>query len=192
MSFFDSDVFAFVLLPLLIFIARICDVTLGTMRIISVSQGRRYISPILGFFEVLIWIMVISKVMQNMDNPVCYLAYAGGFAAGNFVGILLEKKVALGNSVVRIITPRNTNHLQNALSEAGYGVTSVEGEGSSGAVTLIYCVIKRANLRYLIEIVEKTNPKAFYSIEDVRHVNEGIFPVRKSGSVFSMFRRPGK
>ncbi len=192
MDFFDSDIFAFVLLPLLIFMARICDVTLGTMRIISVSQGRRYISPLLGFFEVLIWIMVISKVMQNMDNPVCYLAYAGGFAAGNFVGILLENKVALGNSVVRIITPRNTNHLQDALSKAGYGITSVEGEGSAGAVTLIYCIIKRANLNALIKIVEKTNPKAFYSVEDVRHVNEGIHPTTKHRSIFSRLIRPGK
>lgn len=190
MSFFDSDVFAFWLLPLLIFVARICDVTLGTMRIISVNQGRRYISPILGFFEVFIWIMVISKVMQNINNPVCYIAYAGGFAAGNFVGILLEKKVALGNSVVRIITPRNTNHMQNALSESGYGVTTVQGEGSTGDVTLIYCVIKRTDLKSLISIVEKCNPKAFYSVEDVRHVNEGIFPMRRNG--YAKFRRAGK
>ena len=82
-NFFGTDLYVFFLLPLLIFLARICDVTIGTMRIIMVSKGKKLLAPVLGFFEVLIWVMAIGKIMQNLSNPVCYIAYAGGFAIGN-------------------------------------------------------------------------------------------------------------
>ena len=87
-SFFDSNLFIYVLLPLLIFMARICDVSIGTLRIIFVSKGKRNIAPVLGFFEVLIWITAISKIMENLDNYVNFVAYAAGFATGNFVGMM--------------------------------------------------------------------------------------------------------
>src|SRR5512136_229975 len=95
-SFFSSDIFSYGLMPLLIFLARICDVSIGTMRIIFVSKGKKYIAPIMGFFEVLIWITAISKIMQNLDNYVNYVAYAAGFATGNLVGMILEEKLAMG------------------------------------------------------------------------------------------------
>ena len=101
-SFFDSDLFSYVLMPLLIFLARICDVSIGTMRIIFVSKGKRNIAPILGFFEVLIWITAISKIMQNLDNYVNYIAYAAGFATGNFVGMIIEEKLAMGIQMIRV------------------------------------------------------------------------------------------
>ncbi|HEV57052.1 MAG TPA: hypothetical protein ENN87_06090, partial [Phycisphaerales bacterium] len=93
-----------VLLPVAIFVARICDVSVGTLRIIAVARGRRVAAAILGFFEVLIWITVISHVMQNLTNPWCYVAYAAGFATGNYVGIRIEQMLAMGQLVVRVIT----------------------------------------------------------------------------------------
>src|SRR5512136_2996901 len=95
-SFFNSDTFSYVIMPLLIFLARICDVSIGTMRIIFVSKGKKNIAPILGFFEVLIWITAISKIMQNLDDYINYVAYAAGFATGNLVGMILEEKLAMG------------------------------------------------------------------------------------------------
>ena len=99
-SFFDSDLFSYVLMPLLIFLARICDVSIGTLRIIFVSKGKKNIAPILGFFEVLIWITAISKIMQNLDNYINYIAYAAGFATGNLIGMIIEeKKIPVRESV---------------------------------------------------------------------------------------------
>ncbi|MCF7794547.1 MAG: DUF5698 domain-containing protein [Candidatus Cloacimonetes bacterium] len=92
------------ILPILIFISRIFDVSLGTLRIIFVNKGMRYLAPIIGFFEVLIWLIVISQVMQNMNSPINYIAYAAGFATGNYVGILIEQKLAMGITLIRIIT----------------------------------------------------------------------------------------
>ena len=101
-SFFDSDFFSYAVLPILIFLARICDVSIGTMRIIFVSKGKKNIAPVLGFFEVLIWITAISKIMQNLDNYVNYIAYAGGFATGNFIGMLIEERLAMGILMIRV------------------------------------------------------------------------------------------
>ena len=103
MTFFDSHFFTFVVLPALIFIARVCDVTIGTLRIISVSRGYKFLAPVFGFFEVLIWIVVIGKVMQNLGNVFCYIGYAGGFATGNLVGIIIEERLAMGILLIRII-----------------------------------------------------------------------------------------
>lgn len=179
MSFFDSDIFTYMLLPLLIFLARICDVTIGTVRIIFVTRGRKFLAPLIGFFEILIWLLAIGKVMQNLNNVFCFIAYAGGFAAGNFIGILIEEKMAMGSLVVRIITRQDASGLISNLRTSGYGATSVPADGSTGRVYVIYVVIKRSDLDDVVEIIKKFNPKAFYSVEDVRFVSEGVFPSRK-------------
>ena len=92
----ESHFFAWVVLPILIFLARICDVSLGTVRLIFVSRGFKYLAPVIGFFEVLIWILAMTQIMQNLTNPICYLGYAGGFATGNYIGILIAEKLSLG------------------------------------------------------------------------------------------------
>lgn len=195
-SFYDSTLFSYVILPLLIFLARIADVSIGTMRIILLSKGKKYIAPILGFFEVLIWIVVISKILQNLDNYVNYVAYAAGFATGNYIGIIIEEKLAIGVLVVRIITSKETPKLIKNLHTEGYGATVVEAEGSKEKVNVIFTIIKRNDLKDVVEIIKKHNPKAFYSVEDVRLTSEGIFPGRKDilgktpgGSVFRRLRK---
>jgi uncharacterized protein YebE (UPF0316 family) len=116
-----SPVFAWVILPLLIFAARICDVTLGTLRIIFVSRGKKLLAPLLGFFEVSIWLLAISQIMQNLNNPVCFLAYAGGFAMGNFVGILIEDKLAMGILVIRIFLVKGDQGMKGAFTTRASG-----------------------------------------------------------------------
>lgn len=177
MDWINSDLFTYLGLPVLIFCARICDVTIGTIRIIMVSKGHKYIAPVLGFFEVLIWIIAISRIMQNLDNVACYIAYAAGFATGNFVGMAVEEKMALGTMIIRLIT-RPADGLFEALSNAGFGVTRSEAYGSKEKVEVILTIIKRQNLPDAIAIIEKMNPKAFYTIEEAKRVNEGIFPYR--------------
>src|SRR4030042_7197461 len=118
MEFMDSPVFDLLILPLFIFIARICDVSLDTLRIIFISKGYKFVAPVIGFFEVLIWIVVITRVIQNLDNWLCYIAYAGGFATGNFVGMVLDEKLAIGHEMVRVITKKDAYDLTNALRTA--------------------------------------------------------------------------
>lgn len=184
-DFTHSPYFAYFIIPLLICLARIVDVSLGTIRIILVSKGAKKIAPILGFFEILIWLIAIGQVMQNLTNVVNYFAYALGFALGNYIGILIEQKLAIGIVVVRIITATDASELIGFLKKANYGVTVIDAEGANGPVHLIYTVIRRSSLPIIITHIKDFNPKAFYSIEDVRFVSEGIFPIN------NMYRKFG-
>lgn len=182
MTFYDSDLFNFVLLPAMIFVARIFDVSIGTLRIIFVSKGKKVLAPILGFFEVLIWIIAISKIMENATHFIYYIFYAGGFAAGNYIGMLIEEKLAYGVVVVRIITQKDADELRLKLIEKGYGITILDALGANGKVNVIFTTINRHDLKYVIEIIKEYNPKAFYSVEDVKFVNQGVFPaLHKAG-----------
>lgn len=178
----NSDIFTWLVIPLLIFVARILDVTLGTLRIIFLGRGKKFLAPAFGFFEVLIWLVAIRQIMQNLNNPVTYLAYAAGFAAGNFIGIYLESKLAIGTLIVRIITQRDAAELVNHLRAAGYGVTSLDAEGMSGQVKLIYTVIKRKCLPEVIENIKQFNPRSFVSVEEIQSASAGVFPTKGTQS----------
>jgi uncharacterized protein YebE (UPF0316 family) len=183
-TFFDSNLFSYVILPLLIFSARICDVSIGTMRIIFVSKGKRNIAPLLGFFEVLIWIIVVSRVMQNLDNYLTYVAYAAGFATGNYVGMIIEERLAVGVQLIRVITHQRGNELVQQLSQGGFGATVVDARGSRENVALIYTIVPRNDLGKVLDIINAFNPKAFYTIEDVKATSEGIFPPKRPNTAF--------
>jgi len=183
-SFFDSDLFSYFLMPLLIFLARICDVSIGTMRIIFVSKGKRNIAPILGFFEVLIWITAISKIMQNLDNYANYIAYAAGFATGNFVGMIIEEKLAMGIQMIRIFAHERGSELVQTLNGNGYGATVIEAHGARESVQLIYTIVQRNELDIVLNLINTFNPKAFYTIEDIKSVNEGIFAQKNPNAIF--------
>jgi uncharacterized protein YebE (UPF0316 family) len=190
MTFYDSAAFTYVVLPILIALARICDVTIGTLRILTLSRGHKFLAPFLGFFEVLIWIVVTTKIIQNLNNVLCYVGYAGGFAIGNLIGIVIEERLAIGTLVIRIITKQDASGLIDGLRDAGHGVTSIPAQGSMGLVHVIYSVIKRSALDEVVKIIMKFNPKAFYSIEDVRYVSEGVFPVKRPFYQRSFFSLP--
>lgn len=168
--------YAWVVLPLIIFVARIFDVTLGTLRIIFVARGKRNLAPILGFFEVLIWIVVISQLVQNLESATAYIGYAAGFAAGNYFGMWLEDKLALGTYILRLITAEEPGELVRRLRAAGFGVTTVAGEGKTGTVQLIYTFVKRRDVESVLSIIHELKPNAFVSMEEVRSTEKGIFP----------------
>jgi uncharacterized protein YebE (UPF0316 family) len=170
--FADAEFFSLVILPVLIFAARILDVTFGTLRIIFVSRGLGALAALVGFFEVLIWILAIGQVMQNLQHWITYVAYALGFSAGNFVGIMIERRIAIGSLIVRIITRREADELVKYLWKAGYGVTSVDARGETGPVKLIFSIVKRKKLPEVLAIIKRFNPNAFYTIEDVRFVTD--------------------
>ena len=174
-SFYESATFTYLFLPFLIFIARICDVTIGTIRIVMVAKGQKIWAPILGFFEVLIWLLAISRIFENLDNWVCYIAYGAGFAAGNYIGLKVEEKLAMGIVKIQIITRKPANTLIEKLIDAGYGITHQDAKGGTEKVSIIYSIIKRTELPKMAEQIKIYNPNAFYSIEDVRFVSHGIF-----------------
>ncbi|WP_162054879.1 DUF2179 domain-containing protein [Pontibacter pamirensis] len=168
----DPGIVEWVIIPALIFLARICDVTLGTLRIVFISKGDKVIAPLLGFLEVLIWLIAITQVMENLNNVASYLAWAGGFATGNFLGLRVEQKLALGQAVVRVITVEPADKLIEQLTGHGYRLTSVDARGTRGKVNLLFMIVKRKKLESVIDIIRNYNPQAFYSIEDVRSVSE--------------------
>jgi uncharacterized protein YebE (UPF0316 family) len=174
-----SQIFAWVVLPILIFLARIADVSLGTVRLILVSRRLKYLAPIAGFFEVLIWIIAMGQIVRNLTNPVCYLAYAGGFAAGNFIGILVAEKMSLGMVLIRIIIPKQADGLIERLRERRYGVTCLDGEGANGPVEIVFTIVPRREVASVVELVKMSNPQAFYSIEEVDFVERGVFPMQR-------------
>lgn len=175
-SLADSNLYSYVILPVLIMLARICDVTIGTMRIIFVSKGQRYVAPILGFFEVFIWIIVIGQIMANLNNWACYFGYALGFALGNYVGMRVEEYLAVGKQLVRVIATKDGIDLVKSLNTKGFGATLIEGEGSTGKVQLIYVIANRDSMSQVLTVINDFNPKLFYSIEDIKKVSSGIFP----------------
>lgn len=178
-AFFNSEIFKFVLLPLIIFSTRICDVTLDTLRIIYVSRGIKILAASIGFFEVLIWLFAITQIFKNLSNPFCYIAYAGGFGMGNFVGILIEERMAIGTVFIRIITHKSAVELIELLKNDSYGVTHMDAHGSQGPVKIIFTIVKRKKIEHVLEIIRSCNPQAFFTIEDVRSVRKGALPVAK-------------
>ena len=174
-EFYSTNLFSYVVLPLLIIVARISDVTFGTLRIVMVSKGQKLIAPILGFFEVIIWLITMSKVIQNIDNWVAYVAYGLGFACGNYIGLIIEEKLAVGIVRLQIITRTNADQLIVKLRESGYGITYHEASGSEGKVAVIYSIIKRSNINSVINLISQYNPQAFYSIADVRFVSKDVY-----------------
>ena len=171
---FDSNVFKWVIMPILIFFARISDQTIGTLRLMYVSKGIKNLATFLGFLESLIWLLAVSQIFKHLDNPLNYVAYAGGYALGNYIGIYLEGRLSIGNVIVRVVPKKDTTELLSYLRANNFGVTAVDGEGMLGKVKVLFSVVKRKELNHFIEIVNRYNPNAFYSIEDVKVVSQSI------------------
>lgn len=174
----DPQFFSLVIIPLLIFSARVVDVTFGTLRIIFISRGMKFFAPVVGFFEILIWLVAIGQIFQDSGSIVNMLAYASGFAVGNYVGIVVEERMAMGFNIIRIITQHDAANLISAFNAKGFGVTVVDGDGKRGAVKLIFLVVKRKDVVTAVEMMQRFNPNAFYTIADVRSAKGGVIPDR--------------
>lgn len=175
----DGIVAASPWLPLVIFVAELVVVTFGTMRVIFTARGMRYLAPVLGFFEITVWLFAIGQIMQNLTNFGCHIGFAAGFTCGNFLGIFLEKQLALGNLVVRIITPKDAKPLLAGLKAAHFGLTTIAGEGANGPVKIIFTVIQRREQQQVVSLIRRFDPQAFYSVEEVRSAQAGVFPASR-------------
>jgi uncharacterized protein YebE (UPF0316 family) len=191
-SFFSSAWYSYLVLPLLILIGRVVDVSIGTIRVIFISKGFKNIAPLLGFFEVFVWLLVIKQIFDNLANPITYIAYAAGFAIGVYIGMILEEKLSVGKVMINVITETDITSLLKKLKEEKYSVTVMDAEGTKQKVEVIFLIVERKEVAKIMKWVNEFNPKAFYSIEDVRFAHEHSEPNKKS--LFDFFRgiRKGK
>jgi len=162
---------------IIIFVARVCDVAIGTLRTIVTVQGRTVIAFFLALFEITIWILVASKVINQInEQPLLVVFYAFGFATGNVVGILVERKLALGIIILKVITPTAGREISTALREKGQPVTIFVGEGLKGPVTELYIACKRRDLPWILPEVRSFDRDAFYIIEQARDMRKVLTP----------------
>jgi uncharacterized protein YebE (UPF0316 family) len=156
------------MLPLSIFTAEMVVVTISTMRIIFIGRGLKSVAAGLGFFEVTIWLFAIGQVMTNLDQPICFAAFAGGFVSGNYLGMSLEQRLAIGSVLVRVITARDAERLVELLRAAGCGVTRIGAHGLQGPVDIVFTVIRRRRLAEVLAVVKRFDAEAFYSIDELQ------------------------
>jgi uncharacterized protein YebE (UPF0316 family) len=187
--FGNFDYYSWIVLPIIIFCSRMCDVTLGTLRHVFISKGFRKIVPVLGFFEVLIWIVVVAQVMKNLNNVACYIGWAGGFAMGTYLGLKIEERLALGMQVIRIITNQNCDALIVSLKTNNHGITIVDAQGGEGPVKMIFSIIQRKNVGSVEKLIREFNPTAFYSVEDIKNTSAGVFTSETSTSSLDVIRK---
>jgi len=167
-----ENIFSYVILPLLIFCARIFDVSINTIRIIYVLGGRRWTATLMGFFESFIWLMAISQIFGHLDNWICYIAYPAGFATGIFVGMIIEERIAYGKVIVRIITRKDVMQLIEYLNLNELRFTHVNAQGPDGHENLVFTVLERERLEDVLYKLRDILPTAFYTVEKVNRATE--------------------
>lgn len=159
----------------LIFCLRVSDMTLDTLRVLVMMRGKKSIAWILGLFQSLIFVLAISSVLRNLDNPLNILGYASGFATGVLVGMIIEERLALGHVQISIVSPRRGAAIAERLREEGFALTEIPARGKDGMVSLLSCSVLRKNVDRVQRIVNEVDESAFITAEDVRPVRRGFW-----------------
>jgi uncharacterized protein YebE (UPF0316 family) len=166
--------------PLLIFFMRIADVSLATVRMLMIMRNHKLLAPLIGLFEVLIWLFAAGVAIQHLESPWHVLGYAGGFATGNWVGLWIEGKLALGVSAMQVFTPSHGAEVAQTLRGIGHGVTEFMGKGKDGAVEVVYSVVKRKDAMAAMEAVHRLDEDAFVTLGEISAIQYGwMFPKRR-------------
>ena len=160
-----------------IFVAEMVVITIATLRTIFIARGMKYLAPVLGFFEVSIWLFAIGSVMTNLNDLRCALAFAAGFTVGNFLGMLIEQHLALGSVVVSTITHKDVVPLLQALRSANFGVTCLTGHGAMGPVTVVQTTVPRRELSTVVQLLEQFDPGIFYTVDALQMARAGVVPM---------------
>ena len=161
--------------PLVIFFMRVADVTLDTMRVLLMVRNAKWQVPLIGFVQVTIWVVAVTAVVQNLHSPLHIIGYSGGFATGNYVGMLIEERLALGLATMQSMVRQGGGEVAAALREKGFAVTEMEGRGKDGPVEVLYSVISRRKVATYISVVEHVAPGAFLVVDEPRTVRGGSF-----------------
>jgi len=159
----------------LIFVLRVFDMTLDTLRVLFVMRGKKQIAWVLGFCQSAIYIFAIGKVLTQLNNPLNIIGYAAGFATGNVVGMIIEERIAIGHILVNIISPRLGSAIVTHLRQNGYAVTEIAGRGKDGMVSMINCSVLRKQVDKVHQLISEIDPEAFITAEDVRPIKHGFW-----------------
>jgi len=160
---------------LIIFLARVINMAIATIRMLFTIKNKKLLSWVLGFFESIIFVYIIGTVVANLDNVLNILAYAAGFATGSVIGMFFEEKLAIGHIQMTIISPTRGSILSEELRSNGFAVTELSGRGKEGTVSVLLCDVLRKNINNLETIVLETDPEAFITAEDVRPIRHGFW-----------------
>jgi uncharacterized protein YebE (UPF0316 family) len=155
----------------LIFFLRLLDVGMATVRIVLLGKGRKGTATVLGFFEALIWVIAVIRVLDGLDDPLRMIAFAAGFAAGTYLGALVEEWMALGQAMVRIVAPVATDVVAPALRGKGYGATVINGSGQEGEVRITFCVVPRKEVLAVTRLISRINPEAFVTVDSTTSID---------------------
>lgn len=168
---------------LLIFTARVVDMTLDVIRILMLMRDRRLLAAFIGFCEVSIFVVALNQVLSGgLNDPFKVIAYAGGFAGGNYVGSLVENRMAIGYLSLQVFPhSKYSTECINALRNSGFGVTSVDGEGRQGKRTILFVTLKRKDLKDALKSLDSVAPGIFYTLSDARNIRGGVFPMKRKG-----------
>jgi uncharacterized protein YebE (UPF0316 family) len=182
---FSPELYAYIILPLLIFFARVADVSMETIRVIYISRGIKYLAPIIAFFEIVIWLLAMEVVMSDLTNIANFFAFAFGFATGTYVGLVIEEKLSIGMVILRIITTDEASNdgIVSFLTGEQLGVTDIDAHGARGTVKIILSLVNRTDVPRITDFLRETYPHTFFSIEDVRYASEGVFRQKNGSSV---------
>ena len=159
----------------LIFLLRVCDMTLDTLRVLFVMRGRKLIAWILGFFQAAIFVLAISSVLSHLDNPLTIIGYAAGFGTGIVIGMVIEERLAIGHTSINIVSSRFGNAIAEHLRKQGYAVTEIPARGKDGMVSMLQVSVLRKNTDKVHKLVNEVDPDAFITAEDVRPIRHGFW-----------------
>ena len=160
---------------LMIFGLRVIDMTLDTLRVLVVMRGKKKIAWVLGFFQATVFVIAIGSVLSNLDNPLNVIGYAAGFATGNVIGMLIEEKLAIGHTMVSIVSSRRGTEIAEKLRKNGYAVTEIAARGKDGMVTLLNVNVLRKNISAVRQLVNDSDAEAFITSEDIRPIRRGFW-----------------
>jgi uncharacterized protein YebE (UPF0316 family) len=160
---------------LMIFGLRVIDMTLDTLRVLVVMRGQKKIAWVLGFFQAAVFVVAIGSVLSHMDNPLHVIGYAAGFATGNVIGMFIEEKIAIGHTMISIISSRRGTAIAEKLRENGYAVTEIPARGKDGMVTLLNVNVLRRNIGSVRQFVNDEDADAFITAEDIRPIRRGFW-----------------
>ena len=158
-----------------IFLLRVSDMTLDTIRVLMVMRGQKAAAWVLGFFQAIIFVTAIGYVLTDLDNPLKVIGYAAGFATGTVFGMFIEEKLAIGHIQLSIVSPSLGSAIAEKLREEGYAITEIAARGKDGMVTMLSCSVFRRNVQKVRELINQIDPDAFITAEDVRPVRRGFW-----------------
>jgi len=162
-------------LPILIFLIRVTDMSLDTLRVLFVVRGRRAQAWVVGFMQSALWVIAVASVLGHLDNWLTVLGYAAGFATGNVVGMRIEEQLAIGHSHIRVISSRRGEAVAETLRKAGYAVTEVSGRGKDGTVSILTSSVRRRDIEQVRREILRADTEAFVTLSEIRPLHRGFW-----------------